>query len=271
MRISFILFSILYLIGYVFAKDFGESYRVLIITGKDVKPVRLTIEGFFSEYSREMCKVISVEAVSSEMLKVSDVVVALTSEAAFYVKQNSTKDKVNVYALVLMPDVLGLMKNFVGFSIYPDFEQVFRDFKSRYPTVKRVGLLYNTMNYAVDFAYQSLKKNSLQAIHLKIDNFNFRNIGKNLGNVDAVYFFSDAMVLDEENLLFLIKSIKSQNKIIISSHKVLLDYGVDIVYVLDYFELGRMIALYVKEGIVKQAESIGRIFFPSKFNVIEKT
>lgn len=244
--------------------------NVLIIKAKDLQPVKLTINGFLSEYPAEKCLIVDLKNLTSDMLNKADVVIALTSEAAFYLKQNYHKEKINIYALVLMPDTLGLVGKFVGFSIYPPFDEVFKDFKTKYPNIKRVGLLYNKKSYAVEIAENSLIKNSLQPVLLQVDNFNFKYISKSIIDVDAVYFFSDTMILDEENLLFLIKSIKSYGKTIISSQRVLLQYGVDIAYVIDYFQLGKMMASYVKKSSFLNTENTYKIFFPSPFVVITK-
>ncbi|MFN3995983.1 MAG: hypothetical protein ACK4GR_05595, partial [bacterium] len=134
----------------------------------------------------------------------------------------------------------------------------------------KIGLLYNKKSYAVEIAEQSISKISLTPVLLQVDNFNFKYISKSIANVDAVYFFSDAMILEEENLLFLIKSIKSYNKIIVSSQRVLLQYGVDIAYVIDYFQLGKMMASYVKKSSFLNNENTYKIFFPSPFIVVTK-
>ncbi|MCS7165429.1 MAG: ABC transporter substrate binding protein [Candidatus Calescibacterium sp.] len=256
------------IVRYVLARE--SLLSVLIIKGKDLQPVKLTINGFLSEYPSNKCMVVDLKELKEEMFNRVDVVIALTSEAAFYLKKNYHKEKINIYALVLMPDTLGLVGKFIGFSIYPPFDEVFKDFKSKYPYVKRVGLLYNTYSYAVETASNSLKKNSLEPVLLQVDNFNFKYISKSLQNIDAVYFFSDAMILDEENLLFLIRSIKSYNKIIISSHRILLQYGIDVAYVIDYFQLGRMMALYIKKNSYLNTDNTYKIFFPSPFIVVTK-
>lgn len=263
-----ILCSLSFLIYYIFAED--SLLSVLIIKGKDLQPVKLTINGFLSEYPSNKCIVVDLKDLKTEMFNKVDVVIALTSEAAFYLKKNYHKEKINMYALVLMPDTLGLLGKFIGFSIYPPFDDVFKDFKSKYPYVKRVGLLYNSRSYAVEAASNSLKRNFLEPVFLQVDNFNYKYVSKSLQDVDAIYFFSDAMILDEENLLFLIRSIKSYNKIIISSHRILLQYGVDVAYVIDYFQLGKMMALYIKKNSYLNTDNTYKIFFPSPFVVVTK-
>jgi len=253
-----------------FSFSYTQYLNVLIIKGKDLQPVKLTINGFLSEYPKENCVVVELDKLNSDLLNRSDVVIALTSEAAFYLKQNYHKEKINMYALVLMPDTLGILGKFIGFSIYPPFDEVFSDFKKKYPNVKKIGLLYNEKSYAVQSAFDSVKKNGLEPVLLQVDNFNFKYISKSVANVDAVYFFSDAMILDEENLLFLIKSIKSYNKIIISSHRVLLQYGVDLAYVIDYYQLGKMMAIYIKKNSFLNTDNTYKIFFPSPFVVVSK-
>lgn len=262
-----ILFFLIFCFGWVYSNSFLE---VLIIKGKDLEPVNLTISGFLNEYPKDKCKIIGLNELKSNMLDNYDVIIALTSEAAFYLKQNYHKEKINIYALVLMPDALGLLDKFIGFSIYPPFDEVFKDFKTKYPKVKKVGLLYNVKSYAVQFAIESVKKNSLEPVLLQVDNFNFKYISNSISNVDAVYFFSDAMILEEENLLFLIKNIKLQNKVIISSHRVLLQYGVDLAYVVDYYQLGRVMASYIKKSSFLNTESNYKIYFPSPFVVVTK-
>ncbi|MCS7244285.1 MAG: ABC transporter substrate binding protein [Candidatus Calescibacterium sp.] len=257
-------------IFWVFVFADSGLFSVLIIKGKDLQPVKLTINGFLSEYPANKCSIVDLKDLKPDMFNKIDVVIALTSEAAFYLKKNYHKEKINIYALVLMPDTLGLLGRFIGFSIYPPFDDVFRDFKLKYPNVKKVGLLYNSHSYAVEAASESLIRNSLEPIPLQVDNFNYKYISKSISNVDAVYFFSDAMILDEENLLFLIKSIKSHNRIIISSHRILLQYGVDVAYVIDYFQLGKMMASYIKKSSFLNTYNTYKIFFPSPFVVVTK-
>ncbi|MFN4219454.1 MAG: ABC transporter substrate binding protein [bacterium] len=260
--------SLFLIINIIFADV--KFLNVLIIKTKDLQPVKLTINGFLSEYPSEKCIIVDLKELNNEMLNKADVVIALTSEAAFYLKQNYHKEKINMYALVLMPDTLGILGKFIGFSIYPPFDEIFRDFKIKYPNIKKIGLLYNKKSYAVEIAEQSISKISLTPVLLQVDNFNFKYISKSIADVDAVYFFSDAMILEEENLLFLIKSIKSYNKIIISSQRVLLQYGVDIAYVIDYFQLGKMMASYVKKSSFLNNENTYKIFFPSPFILVTK-
>jgi len=262
-----ICFFVFVLLNFCVSEDL---LNVLIIKGKDLQIVNLTISGFLSEYPSDKCLVVNLKDLKSEYLNRADVVIALTSEAAFYLKQNYHREKINVYALVLMPDTLGLVGNFVGFSVYPSFNEIFKDLKKKYPNVKKVGLLYNSKTYAIDFAMSSLKENSLEPVLLQIDNFNYKYVTKSIANVDAVFFFSDAMILDEENLLFLIKSIKSYNKVIISSQRILLQYGVDLAYVIDYFQLGRIMASYVKKNSLLNTDNTYKIFFPSPFVVVSK-
>ncbi|MCX7870210.1 MAG: hypothetical protein N2485_01355 [bacterium] len=251
------------LLGLGLIKIFSSNLeKVLIIKGKDIEPVNLTVQGFLSQYPSDLCDIYNLKDIKKIDINRYQVIIALTSEAAYQLKNYNLKNKLVIYGLVLSPEKLGVLGKFIGFSIYPPFEQVFKDLKQRYPNIKSVGLVFNQKNYAVEEAYKAAKNLNLNCILIPIDNYNYRNALKQIEKVDIVYLFSDSIVLEENNLLFLINSIKSLNKIIVSAHKVLLKYGADAAYSIDYFQLGTNIANIIKKNDSLVYDNTYKVYFP---------
>lgn len=264
MRKLIILFILLIILGLL--KIFSSNLeRVLIIKGKDIEPVNLTIQGFLSQYPSDLCDIYNLRDIKKVNINKYHVIISLTSEATYQLKNYNLKNKLVIYALVLSPEKLGILGKFIGFSIYPPFKQVFTDLKERYPSVKSIGLVFNEKNYAVEEAYKTAKEVNLNCILIPIDNYNYKDALKQIEKVDIIYLFSDSIILEENNLLFLINSIKSLNKIIISAHKVLLKYGTDAAYSIDYFQLGANIANSIKKSDSLVYDDTYKIYFPSPY------
>jgi ABC-type uncharacterized transport system substrate-binding protein len=254
--LAFIYYTLV-IIGVANSSNLGN---VLIIKGKDIEPVNLTIQGFLSQYSK--ADIYNLKDIQKIDINKYQVIIALTSEAVYYLKNINLKNKLIIYALVLSPEKLGILGKFTGFSIYPPFNEVFKDLKNRYPNIKSIGLIFNEKTYAVEEAYKAATSLNLNCILINIDNYNYKNTIKQIEKADIVYLFSDSMTLEENNLLFLINSIKSLNKIIVSAHKVLLKYGIDAAYSIDYFQLGANIANIIKKNDSLTYTNSYKIYFP---------
>ncbi len=261
--INLFLYILFILLSLELLKIYSSSLeKVLIIKGKDIEPVNLTIQGFLSQYPSDLCDIYNLKDIKKVDINKYQIIISLTSEATYQIKNYNLKNKLVIYALVLSPEKLGILGKFIGFSIYPPFEQVFMDLKKRYPNIKSIGLVFNEKNYAVEEAYKAVKKLNLNCLLISIDNYNYRDVLKEVEKVDIVYLFSDSIVLEENNLLFLINSIKSLNKVIVSAHKVLLKYGTDAAYSIDYFQLGANIANSIKKSDSLVYDNTHKIYFP---------
>jgi ABC-type uncharacterized transport system substrate-binding protein len=251
----YILIKILILKG-----NTSNLENILIIKGKDIEPVNLVIQGFLSQYPK--CDIYNLKDVEKINLNKYDIIIALTSEASYYLKNTNLKNKLIIYALVLSPEKIGVLGKFIGFSIYPPFQEVFKDIKNRYNNIKTIGFIFNEKNYAVEEAAKAAKNLNLNYILIPIDNYNYKNALKQIEKTDIVYLFSDSIILEENNLLFLISSIKSMNKPLISAHKILLKYGIDAAYSIDYFSLGTNIANIIKKNDSLNYDNTYKIYFP---------
>jgi len=237
---------------------------VIVIKGKNNDVVNLFIQGFLSKYDINKVTIIDVNQVKDYDIDKFPIVIALTSEAANFIKNNYNPKALNIYSLVLSPEYLGIESKFIGFSIYPDFNKIAAEIKKILPTTKNIGLVYSIGGYT---NYQKeIKQLDLNFVPINVNNYNINRIEDKIKKCDVVFILPDIFTLEEENLFKIIYYAKKNNKTIISTHNVLLNYGVDLVFSVDYKELGIEVSNFIKNYSLDKKISVKNyMFFTDKF------
>ncbi|MCX8058731.1 MAG: hypothetical protein N3A58_04905, partial [Spirochaetes bacterium] len=199
------------------------------------------------------------------------IVVALTSEAANFLKDNYNPNALNIYSLVLTPSSLGVENKFIGFAVYPDINQVLLELRKNYPTIKNIGIVYSLETYNLNKNY-SYQKIGINLIPINVNNYNIDKIENRFKECDAIFIIPDVFTLEEENLFKIIYKAKKNNKLLLSTHKVLLNYGVDLVFSVDYEALGKQVSNFIKGySFDKKDKKMEKyLIFSDKFIVFTK-
>jgi hypothetical protein len=237
---------------------------VLIIKGKSNDVVNLFIQGFLSKYDINKVTIIDVNQARDYDIDKFPIVIALTSEAANFIKNNYNPKALNIYSLVLSPEYLGIENKFIGFSIYPDFNKIATEIKKILPATKNIGLIYSIGGYT---NYQKeIKQLNLSFIPINVNNYNINKIEEQIKKCDVVFILPDIFTLEEENLFKIIYYAKKNNKTIVSTHNVLLNYGVDIIFSVDYKVLGIEVSNFIENySLNKKVSAKNYMFFTDKF------
>lgn len=245
--------------------------RVLIIKSKDNDVVNLFIKGFLSGYDINKVSIVDVKQVRNYDIDHFKIVVALTSEAANFLKDNYNPNALNIYSLVLTPPSLGVENKFIGFAVYPDINQVLLELRKNYPTIKNIGIVYSLETYNLNKNY-SYQKIGINLIPINVNNYNIDKIENRFKECDAIFIIPDVFTLEEENLFKIIYKAKKNNKLLLSTHKVLLNYGVDLVFSVDYEALGKQVSNFIKGySFDKKDKKMEKyLIFSDKFIVFTK-
>ncbi len=245
-----------------------KAYKVALLMGQENQVVKSFVDNFVNYYGKNDCDVIGIKDIRKYDLMKYDVVISIASEGANLSKENFNRKALNIWCLVLSPEVIGVPSGVVVFYPYPDFLLVFKDIKNRYPNKNNVGIIYNLGGYSVKYAVEVGKKEGLNIYPINVNNYNVDKIEESLNKFDAIFLLPDVFVLDEDNLLKLIYYCKRKDKLLISTQKILLNYGVDIIYALDYGNLAFEIIDFIKNYGLKKIKYEN--VFPEKFVIIEK-
>ncbi len=245
----------------IYRYNYDNLQQVLILKGKDNEVVDLFIKGFLSQYDINKVIILNVKQVRDYDMDNFPVVIALTSEAANFMKNNYNSKALNIYSLVLSPEYLGIESKFIGFSVYPSIKKVAAEIKKLFPSYKSIGLVYSIGSYNISDYKKDIENLNLNFVPINVNNYNIDKIEDKIKKCDVVFIMPDIFTLEEENLFKIIYNAKKNNKVIISTHKVLLNYGVDIVFSVDYKELGVEVSNFVKSYFINKNVNIKNYTF----------
>lgn len=126
-----------------------------------------------------------------------------------------------------------------------------------------------TYNLNKNYSYQKI---GINLIPINVNNYNIDKIENRFKECDAIFIIPDVFTLEEENLFKIIYKAKKNNKLLLSTHKVLLNYGVDLVFSVDYEALGKQVSNFIKGySFDKKDKKMEKyLIFSDKFIVFTK-
>ncbi|MBU5439176.1 ABC transporter substrate-binding protein [Tissierella sp. MSJ-40] len=193
-----------------------------------------------------------------------DLIYAIATPAAQSAKQ-ATKDTPILFSAVTDPvkseivaDWKNVGGNITGTSDMAPTASQLKMFKEIDPSIKTIGILYNTSEANSEIQIEEVKKlapaEGLEVITVGISNVNElpQAIDSLLNKVDAVYNLSDNLIASSVELVS--KKLIENKMISVSAEETQVKGGLLVTNGLSYYELGKQTASMAKEILVDKKE-----------------
>lgn len=193
-----------------------------------------------------------------------DLIYAIATPAAQSSKQ-ATKDIPILFSAVTDPVKAGIVNdwenvgaNVTGTSDMADTASQLKMFKIIDPSIKKIGILYNTSESNSEIQIEEVKalapEEGLEVITVGVSNVNElpQAIDSITKKVDALYNISDNLVASSVELVS--KALLENNMISVSAEETQVKGGLLITNGLSYYELGRQTAMMAKEILVDKKD-----------------
>lgn len=239
-----------------------ESKILLINSNSDIKKYRTVQEAFkqaisLQIYDFDLGKWNGNVNIKSMEDYDADIVCCIGAKACVFAR-NHFKDKPLVFSSIMNWQRMSLLQQAYGVSNELPARMPLYMFRSVFPKIKKIGMLYSTQYTAQWFADAAGDGSEL----------NIEIVGKTVSSerqtepalrglirdVDALWLISDPLVIPDKNSLYRILNICDENKIpVFSYHNAFVNLGVMLSVAVDNPTIGRQAA-----GIVEQLLSGGK-------------